>query len=217
MLLCANSPNRRDVWQSRHLLPNLRLSMIVHLVHHHLDPPFDASRSHSQPCSEQRHYGPTMKTDQCAILRYPHQLSADVRLPKEPNDLSFQAGDIIEIVAETNADWWTGKVNGKQGLFPSNYVEKMSPSISPPSYPPPSDSRRQTPAPSPVPYNSGPPVPYQPAYNGPPQGYQSPPPQPYTPYMGPPSQAPPPQQVVVQQAPPAKPNRFGGLGQVVRV
>jgi hypothetical protein len=35
-------------------------------------PPFVASRSHSQPCSEQRHYGPTMKTDQCVILRYPH-------------------------------------------------------------------------------------------------------------------------------------------------
>jgi len=32
--------------------------------------------------------------------------------------------------------------------------------------------------------------------------------------MGPPSQLPPPQQVV-QQAPPAKPNRFGGLGQVL--
>ena len=27
---------------------------------------------------------------------------------------------------ETNADWWTGKVKGKQGLFPSNYVEKIS-------------------------------------------------------------------------------------------
>ncbi|KAK2460947.1 hypothetical protein APHAL10511_007417 [Amanita phalloides] len=42
----------------------------------------------------------------------------------EPNDLSFAPGDTIEIVEETNADWWTGKVKGKQGLFPSNYVEK---------------------------------------------------------------------------------------------
>jgi len=44
----------------------------------------------------------------------------------EPNDLSFSAGDIIEIVEETNADWWTGKVNGKQSLFPASYVEKLS-------------------------------------------------------------------------------------------
>jgi len=46
---------------------------------------------------------------------------------QDPNDLSFAAGDTIEIVEETNADWWTGRVNGKQGLFPSTYVEKMAP------------------------------------------------------------------------------------------
>ncbi|KAF8802507.1 SH3-domain-containing protein [Phlegmacium glaucopus] len=46
---------------------------------------------------------------------------------QDPNDLSFAAGDIIEIVEETNADWWTGRVNGKQGLFPSTYVERLAP------------------------------------------------------------------------------------------
>jgi len=136
----------------------------------------------------------------------------------EPNDLSFRAGDIIEIAAETNEDWWTGRFNGKQGLFPSNYVEKISSSLSPPSYPPPNEARGPSPANAPAPYNSGPPVPYQSGYNGPPQGYQSQPPQPYNPYLGPPSQ-PPPQQVVAQQAPaqPAKPSRFGGggLGQML--
>jgi len=133
----------------------------------------------------------------------------------EPNDLSFRAGDIIEIVAQTNADWWTGKINGKQGLFPSNYVEKIpghAGHFSPPSYPPP----RDTPSPA---YHNGPPAQYQPAYNGPPQGgYLSQSPQPYNPYPPsyPPSQPQPPQQVAVQQAqPPAKPNRFGGLGTVL--
>ncbi|KAH9481730.1 Unconventional myosin-Ie [Psilocybe cubensis] len=43
----------------------------------------------------------------------------------DAEDLSFAPGDIIEIVEETNADWWTGRVNGKQGLFPSTYVEKL--------------------------------------------------------------------------------------------
>ncbi|KAI1738025.1 BAR domain-containing protein [Xylaria scruposa] len=40
-------------------------------------------------------------------------------------DLSFRAGDIIEIVNRTQNDneWWTGKVNGKQGQFPGNYVK----------------------------------------------------------------------------------------------
>ncbi|KAI9440126.1 SH3-domain-containing protein [Lactarius indigo] len=136
----------------------------------------------------------------------------------EPNDLSFRAGDVIEIVAETNTDWWTGKTNGKQGLFPSNYVEKIPGSASPPSYPPSRDVQAVSQSP-PAQYHSGPPTQYQPVYNGPPQGgYQSQPPQPYNPYTGPPSQSAPPQQVVVQQAPPqapAKPNRFGGLGSVL--
>ncbi|KAL7903262.1 BAR domain-containing protein [Trichoderma sp. SZMC 28014] len=40
-------------------------------------------------------------------------------------DLSFQAGDVIEIVQRTKNDneWWTGKINGKQGQFPGNYVQ----------------------------------------------------------------------------------------------
>ncbi|CAP72610.1 uncharacterized protein PODANS_2_420 [Podospora anserina S mat+] len=40
-------------------------------------------------------------------------------------DLSFRAGDVIEIVSRTNNEneWWTGKVHGKQGQFPGNYVQ----------------------------------------------------------------------------------------------
>ncbi|TQS32507.1 hypothetical protein Golomagni_07173, partial [Golovinomyces magnicellulatus] len=40
-------------------------------------------------------------------------------------DLSFSAGDVIEIVSRTKNDneWWTGKLNGKQGQFPGNYVQ----------------------------------------------------------------------------------------------
>ena len=54
--------------------------------------------------------------------------------PKEPNDLTMSTGDIIDIVAETNADWWTGRNRGKQGLFPSNYVQKLPPEASPQPY-----------------------------------------------------------------------------------
>lgn len=46
-----------------------------------------------------------------------------IHLNQDPDDLSFRAGDVIEIVEETNEDWWTGRFNGKQGLFPSNYVK----------------------------------------------------------------------------------------------
>ena len=39
--------------------------------------------------------------------------------------MTFYKDDIIEIISESNADWWTGKANGRTGLFPSNYVEKL--------------------------------------------------------------------------------------------
>ncbi|CAL3972754.1 hypothetical protein PZA11_004207 [Diplocarpon coronariae] len=40
-------------------------------------------------------------------------------------DLSFKTGDVIEIVTRTNNEneWWVGKVKGKQGQFPGNYVK----------------------------------------------------------------------------------------------
>lgn len=35
-------------------------------------------------------------------------------------DLSFNAGDRIELVEKTESaeDWWTGRLNGVQGVFP---------------------------------------------------------------------------------------------------
>ncbi|EPQ61224.1 BAR-domain-containing protein [Gloeophyllum trabeum ATCC 11539] len=41
-------------------------------------------------------------------------------------DLSFSAGDRIELVEKTESqeDWWTGRLNGRQGVFPGNYVQE---------------------------------------------------------------------------------------------
>ncbi|KAF7585546.1 hypothetical protein BBP40_010709 [Aspergillus hancockii] len=40
-------------------------------------------------------------------------------------DLSFSAGEIIEIVQRTDNqnEWWSGKVSGREGQFPANYVQ----------------------------------------------------------------------------------------------
>ncbi|EED19667.1 BAR adaptor protein RVS167, putative [Talaromyces stipitatus ATCC 10500] len=40
-------------------------------------------------------------------------------------DLSFSAGDVIEIVQRTNNEneWWTGRLHGREGQFPGNYVK----------------------------------------------------------------------------------------------
>ncbi|KAF8207212.1 SH3 domain-containing protein [Mycena galopus ATCC 62051] len=136
-------------------------------------------------------------------------------------DLSFRTGQIIEILEETNSDWWTGLLNGREGVFPANYVEKLPP-------------------PAPSPYNAL----YQPPTSGPPQAYQAPSgphqahstthmealPQlvrrssqlvwrsPPNPYGGPPPLTPKPSQAPAAAAPPAeappKKNKFGKFGSI---
>lgn len=43
----------------------------------------------------------------------------------QPGDLGFKKGDIIQVTRKTEStnDWWTGILNGRTGIFPSNYVE----------------------------------------------------------------------------------------------
>jgi len=44
---------------------------------------------------------------------------------QDVDELSFEEGDILELVLEDESGWWTGKLNGKKALFPGNYVEKL--------------------------------------------------------------------------------------------
>ncbi|XP_052457931.1 unconventional myosin-Ie isoform X3 [Carassius gibelio] len=44
---------------------------------------------------------------------------------QDTDELSFNADDIIDIVKEDVSGWWTGRLRGKQGLFPNNYVTKI--------------------------------------------------------------------------------------------
>ncbi|KAL4076600.1 SH3 domain-containing protein [Scleroderma yunnanense] len=59
----------------------------------------------------------------------PHELDVVVALRNfhavEPGDLSFTEKDIITVTSKGDSafDWWTGKVNGREGSFPANYVE----------------------------------------------------------------------------------------------
>ncbi|ORY87763.1 putative BAR adaptor protein RVS167 [Protomyces lactucae-debilis] len=58
-----------------------------------------------------------LKKKEVAVALYDYAAQAD-------GDLSFAAGDRIEVVQRTDEsnDWWTGKLNGRQGVFPGNYV-----------------------------------------------------------------------------------------------
>lgn len=41
------------------------------------------------------------------------------------DELSFEKGDVITVLAKEDAAWWRGEMNGVSGVFPSNYVSPM--------------------------------------------------------------------------------------------
>ncbi|OPJ76811.1 neutrophil cytosol factor 2 [Patagioenas fasciata monilis] len=42
----------------------------------------------------------------------------------QPEDLEFQAGDVILVLSKVNEDWLEGQCNGKIGIFPSAFIQK---------------------------------------------------------------------------------------------
>ncbi|KAJ3056009.1 hypothetical protein HK097_008498 [Rhizophlyctis rosea] len=59
---------------------------------------------------------PTKRAD-TAIAQYDFAGERD-------GDLSFRKGDVIVVTQKTGSvnDWWTGRCNGREGMFPANYV-----------------------------------------------------------------------------------------------
>ena len=44
----------------------------------------------------------------------------------DPDELTFRKGDIIAVLESVYKDWWKGLLKGQTGIFPLNYVEKLS-------------------------------------------------------------------------------------------
>jgi len=42
------------------------------------------------------------------------------------DELDLKEGDVVEIVSKDASGWWTGRLRGKQGLFPGNYVKEQA-------------------------------------------------------------------------------------------
>ncbi|ATY67051.1 SH3 domain protein [Cordyceps militaris CM01] len=46
--------------------------------------------------------------------------------PSEPGELEFKKGDVIAVLESVYKDWWRGSLKGNTGIFPLNYVEKLT-------------------------------------------------------------------------------------------
>ncbi|KAI1230495.1 Unconventional myosin-If, partial [Lamprotornis superbus] len=44
---------------------------------------------------------------------------------QDVDELSFNVGDVIDVLMEDASGWWKGRLHGKEGLFPGNYVQKI--------------------------------------------------------------------------------------------
>ncbi|XP_034755697.1 CD2-associated protein isoform X2 [Etheostoma cragini] len=49
--------------------------------------------------------------------------------PQNEDELELKAGDIIDITEEVEEGWWNGNLNGKSGLFPSNFVKELEATV----------------------------------------------------------------------------------------
>jgi signal transducing adaptor molecule len=71
---------------------------------------------------------------QAAPSEVPHTTAATVSrvralfdfVPSESGELAFRKGDIIAVLDSVYKDWWRGSLRGQTGIFPLNYVEKLS-------------------------------------------------------------------------------------------
>lgn len=70
-----------------------------------------------QPHSKPRASKNEPKRRQCkALFEY---------VPQNEDELELKTGDIIDITEEVEEGWWSGSMNGKSGLFPSNFVKEI--------------------------------------------------------------------------------------------
>ncbi|XP_058410177.1 CD2-associated protein [Diceros bicornis minor] len=70
-----------------------------------------------QPHPQTKNIKKKIKKRQCKVLfEY---------IPQNEDELELKVGDIIDINEEVEEGWWSGTLNNKLGLFPSNFVKEL--------------------------------------------------------------------------------------------
>ncbi|KAI8096099.1 hypothetical protein BDF21DRAFT_407460 [Thamnidium elegans] len=88
----------------------------------------DASRFNSSDFDPPRQI--TNTESRSLVRNEPEELQARALFNftgEQEGDLVFHKGDIISIIRKTDTqnDWWTGKLNNRQGIFPANFVQML--------------------------------------------------------------------------------------------
>ena len=52
------------------------------------------------------------------------------------DELSLKKGELVEVLDQEDDGWWKGLLNGKVGLFPTNFVKLEKGSVSIPKFQP---------------------------------------------------------------------------------
>ncbi|XP_076663199.1 dynamin associated protein 160 isoform X5 [Andrena cerasifolii] len=81
--------------------------------------PLTSSSNRSTPVSHGYQDSPTDPNVERVMALYPYQAQNE-------DELSFDKGDVIVVLAKDEAAWWKGELHGMTGVFPSNYVSPMS-------------------------------------------------------------------------------------------
>ncbi|KAM9416702.1 SH3 domain-containing kinase-binding protein 1-like isoform 2-T2 [Salvelinus alpinus] len=65
---------------------------------------------------------PARKGDQISQRRCKASFSY---VPQNEDELELKIGDVIHILGEVEEGWWEGSLNGKTGMFPSNFTREL--------------------------------------------------------------------------------------------
>ncbi|KAI5805774.1 hypothetical protein EDC01DRAFT_263990 [Geopyxis carbonaria] len=90
----------------------------------HFTPPMSPPASTATPLHEKAALGPAPPPSYTPMVRAEALWAFS---GSESGDLTFAAGDTIEVVEKVKDDWWRGRVGGGEvGLFPSSYVREIT-------------------------------------------------------------------------------------------
>ncbi|XP_055086071.1 SH3 domain-containing kinase-binding protein 1 isoform X1 [Periophthalmus magnuspinnatus] len=82
----------------------------------------ELSNGRASPVSTDTGVRPGKKVEQ---IRKRRCKAAFSYAPQHEDELELKIGDIIEIITEVEEGWWEGVLNGKTGMFPSNFTKEI--------------------------------------------------------------------------------------------